>query len=95
MFDGINFHSFNPPLKINDEFRVLWNLFILFLPLIVFQSKHELAIEDYLCSGIYQYCYFFFQRLTQSNPQQRDTTMTAYRDNDLLGCAKAGPHRVG
>ncbi|XP_078338791.1 lisH domain-containing protein ARMC9-like isoform X2 [Crassostrea virginica] len=33
-------------------------------------------------------------RLTQSNPQQRDTTMTAYRDNDLLGCAKAGPHRT-
>ncbi|KAK3104927.1 hypothetical protein FSP39_013356 [Pinctada imbricata] len=33
-------------------------------------------------------------RLTQSAPQQRDTTMTAYRDNDLLGCARAGPHRT-
>ncbi|XP_048780647.2 lisH domain-containing protein ARMC9-like isoform X2 [Ostrea edulis] len=33
-------------------------------------------------------------RLTQSNPQQRDTTMTAYRDNDLLGCAKPGAHRT-
>ncbi|OWF46707.1 LisH domain-containing protein ARMC9 [Mizuhopecten yessoensis] len=33
-------------------------------------------------------------RLTQSNPQQRDTTMTAYRDHDLLGCVQGGPHRT-
>lgn len=32
-------------------------------------------------------------RLTQSNPQQRDSAMTGYRDNDLLGCTVAGPHR--
>lgn len=33
-------------------------------------------------------------RLTQSNPQQRDVTMTAYRDHDLLGCVQGGPHRT-
>ncbi|XP_060073653.1 lisH domain-containing protein ARMC9-like [Ylistrum balloti] len=33
-------------------------------------------------------------RLTQSNPQQRDITMTAYRDHDLLGCVQGGPHRT-
>ncbi|XP_071147269.1 lisH domain-containing protein ARMC9-like isoform X3 [Mytilus galloprovincialis] len=32
-------------------------------------------------------------RLTQSNPQQRDSSMTTYRDNDLLGCSVAGTHR--
>ncbi|XP_033763638.1 lisH domain-containing protein ARMC9-like isoform X2 [Pecten maximus] len=33
-------------------------------------------------------------RLTKSNPQQRDVTMTAYRDHDLLGCVQGGPHRT-
>ena len=71
------------------------HLFFLFLPLIVFQSKHELAISKIIYVLVFISTVIFFQRLTQSNPQQRDTTMTAYRDNDLLGCAKAGPHRVG
>lgn len=35
-----------------------------------------------------------FQRLTQTNPSQRDHSMTAYRDSDLLGCTVPGDHRV-
>ncbi|XP_062594283.1 lisH domain-containing protein ARMC9-like isoform X1 [Saccostrea cucullata] len=55
-------------------------------------------VKDDLANGQYKRIALLLQairwRLTQSNPQQRDTTMTAYRDNDLLGCAKAGAHRT-
>ena len=50
----------------------------------------EIQLE--LAINTNQSCYL--QRLTQSNPQQRDSAMVGYRDNDLLGCSAVGPHRV-